>query len=658
MKLLIITETKSDLSDLMERCFSDYIRLTPAQALHLQEDCCDAVAILGGGNLEPLHFYPPLRNKLSQWADAGKRIFSEYTVGIGDVELDHNPVSTRFSRPVVVDPSGPASGLAVGTILDEQRNDRLICFRRKATQKPLLQYVDKPVGFYRVENPDKIQPEVSKLALWLETPDLMFCTFRMCNFAKASFAPRGQWSKLIREIIVWLGGSCSEEQVMDMFRGVVRMRGDEAVELDQVIDDAIAWFANADMFIDCGDGPYAAKEGPSAEVLADGTHLVRDNPRPDETGKTARTMWLYGHMRKNARFRELADQLMRFPLDMQIRDRGPFHGMVRWAVLSYHALYADDVAQGFLMPLLWKAYLTDDRSGLPFVRDALDFLLRVTGSDGLTACAVRICPSSVDRVNLMGVKEDPVSGKWSWCSAGEQVPMEEIPRKPLDCASAHYNGYYLACLMFYGKLTGETLYVDAGRKGMRSLMSHYPNTAREHSETQELCRLLIPLAMLYWVSEDPEEKQWLYRVTEDLDRLRHHNGGFMEWDTGYQACCAGVQDGEASVLACNGDPVADLLYSSNWLTESFALAFHVTGDPLFRENWQYAVDFFRKFQLCSSNPLLHGAWARSVDLENEEVYGVPNDVAWAPWTMETGWTVAQIVFGMLLGQLWGMDQDA
>jgi len=66
-------------------------------------------------------------------------------------------------------------------------------------------------------------------------------------------------------------------------------------------------------------------------------------------------------------------------------------------------------------------------------------------------------------------------------------------------------------------------------------MDAYPNTRREHSETQEMCRLILPLAWLYWVTNDDEHKEWLYRVTKDLQRVRHSSGAYLEWDTGYQA---------------------------------------------------------------------------------------------------------------------------
>ena len=32
-----------------------------------------------------------------------------------------------------------------------------------------------------------------------------------------------------------------------------------------------------------------------------------------------------------------------------------------------------------------------------------------------------------------------------------------------------------------------------------------------------------------------------------------------------------------------------------------------------------------------------------------EVYGVANDIGWAPWSVETGWTMAEICSGLMMG---------
>lgn len=63
-----------------------------------------------------------------------------------------------------------------------------------------------------------------------------------------------------------------------------------------------------------------------------------------------------------------------------------------------------------------------------------------------------------------------------------------------------------------------------------------------------------PAAVLPLLGHGEEKhRTWLYAVTRSLLEKQHSSGAFIEWDTGYNACCAGAKDGESSVLAANGD---------------------------------------------------------------------------------------------------------
>ncbi|MCL2707896.1 MAG: hypothetical protein FWF03_02140, partial [Defluviitaleaceae bacterium] len=128
------------------------------------------------------------------------------------------------------------------------------------------------------------------------------------------------------------------------------------------------------------------------------------------------------------------------------------------------------------------------------------------------------------------------------------------------------------------------------------------------------------------------------------------SGGYLEWDTGYTAVCAGIKDNESSVLSNNGDPIVDMLYSINWLPVGFMQAYFVTGDMYFMELWKCLAKFFISAQIKSDDKMLNGVWTRALDVNLWEVYGVPNDIGWAPWSVESGWTVGEIVTGLLMGR--------
>ena len=52
--------------------------------------------------------------------------------------------------------------------------------------------------------------------------------------------------------------------------------------------------------------------------------------------------------------------------------------------------------------------------------------------------------------------------------------------------------------------------------------------------------------------------------------------------------------------------------------------------------------------LVKMYPMPDGAWCRAFDMDLKEAYGCPHDVGWAANCCETGWTVAEILMGMML----------
>ena len=158
-------------------------------------------------------------------------------------------------------------------------------------------------------------------------------------------------------------------------------------------------------------------------------------------------------------------------------------------------------------------------------------------------------------------------------------------------------------------------------------------------------------AVLYQVTGAEKHKQWLYQVAKDLERVQHRCGGFCEWDTGYKAACSRRENGECALLANNGDPVADLLYSTNWLPLGFSYAYMVTRDPYFYQKWLEVAGFLIRCQVHSDDPSLHGSWSRGFDMDRWEIYGVPHDIGWSPCCVETGWTMGEILMGLQFMQL-------
>ena len=213
--------------------------------------------------------------------------------------------------------------------------------------------------------------------------------------------------------------------------------------------------------------------------------------------------------------------------------------------------------------------------------------------------------------------------------------------------SAHYNAYYLAALLLAYIHCGKKSYIETAQKGLETLMSMYPDTQREQSETEEMCRMILPLALLFEATGEEKHRNMLYRVTDDLQKHRHSSGGYLEWDTGYKAVCSRESKGECSILTENGDPVVDLIYSLNWLPIGFAYAYHVTGDDMFKLLWRDVIAFCIKTQVISDNELTNGSWCRAFDVDLWEAYSCPHEAGWAAYASESGWTNSEILMGMM-----------
>jgi hypothetical protein len=307
---------------------------------------------------------------------------------------------------------------------------------------------------------------------------------------------------------------------------------------------------------------------------------------------------------------------------MQIKS-GRFKGMLRWTECAWNTVYGDDTGRAIISTLLYMMY-TGDRSHLGEIEDALDFLISVTGTDGLMKHGL-YC------INLTDEK------------------MEELRSKPSNQYCAHRNAYYSAALLLTYRLNHKKIYLDTAIKGLSTIMGVYPNTMRALSETEELCRLVFPLACLYQTTKNEEHKKWLYNVCERLELYRYKNGGYIEMDPGYTAYRSRTEGTESAMLAENGNEIAELLYSLNWLPLGFSYAYYVTNDPVFLKKWEDIAKFMSDAQIVSEDKTIDGAWSRCLDLKRMEIYCMPHDIGWGPCCIESGWTVGEILMGLGFG---------
>jgi len=412
------------------------------------------------------------------------------------------------------------------------------------------------------------------------------------------------------------------------------------------------WFDRGGIVLN--DGKDGVLEGLGTEIYPDGVQRTFNIIRNDCVGEVSLAYFMYSLLKNNSKndmdksnicnkhhnyYRTVSDNMASINFDMmQCKEQNEFHGMMRWTQEAWGVCYQDDVARAIIPQLLKCFYSSDIQSkqGMQntvigndkYLQEcvyALEFLVRTTGTDGTR-------PPRTDNINL------------------NSESIRKLAGEPANCPSAHYNAHYLAALLLGYKLTGKEQFRVIAVKGMETIMASYPDTIREQSQTQEYCRLILPLSWLYWMTGEDKHRDWLYMVASDLQKFKHESGAYLEWDEGYKASMRNnAGKGENSLLASNGDPVVDLLYSNNWLPIGFIQAYFVTKDVYFRKLWKETARFMAAAQIQSRDQKINGAWARGFDVDLMEVFGSPADVGWGPWAVESGWTVAEITSGLIMG---------
>ena len=188
--------------------------LAPKTALPaLDASGFDAVVISGGTESEPMTFTSAER-------EAADRLKPVRACGCSRSSANISARSTaptskaRYARPVSRFRYGE---IIEGDILDEQCNTRVVHFYASESRIPLLSYRANPEGFYTLKNYADAEFPVSTDALWTEHDTLLFCTFRLADFAKACFAPRKKWFSLIGFILLWLTGEKHDLSFLDAY---------------------------------------------------------------------------------------------------------------------------------------------------------------------------------------------------------------------------------------------------------------------------------------------------------------------------------------------------------------------------------------------------------------------------------------------------------
>ena len=182
--------------------------------------------------------------------------------------------------------------------------------------------------------------------------------------------------------------------------------------------------------------------------------------------------------------------------------------------------------------------------------------------------------------------------------------------------------------------------------------------------------MLLPLAWLVRVEDSAEHRGWLSRVTGDLlahqddcGAIREEVGSLGQGRYAPPESNEAYGTSEAPLIHENGNPLCDLLYTTNFAFIGLHEAAAATGDGLYSAAEDRLARFLCRIQVSSSvHPELDGAWYRAFDFARWDYWASNADAGWGAWSIETGWTQGWITAVLAMRQLgtshWDLTADS
>ena len=503
--------------------------------------------------------------------------------------------------------------------------------------------------------PEKTDP----LLFEIPNSQILVSTTCLSNFVSGRFAPQKAWGAIWKSILAYILPDIDIKELEWNPEVTVTYLKEEKLPRNfqkKSIKNGIEWYANAKMLIadsfadslqnlidsgteriewskgiPLGDGSKGSLECVFSEINENGSQPLGIIVRGDCVSETAMAYATSGAVLNDKKSYEIAQNLMDFYLFNSIATKNEYgdpqhgaYGLIPWGVSNqnwYKASYGDDNARFILASITTSAILKTDRWDGKLMR-SLFALLRTTGKNGFRS----------DRIDLPSLTENG----WKYYHEWDIINL-----------SPHFEAYLWACFLWAYNQTGDELFLEKAEKGISILMNNYPDKLIwTNGLAQEKARMLLPLSWLVQVRNTAENRNMLLTVVNDILKLQDESGAIRE-ELGsivmgkYPPPQSNEAYGtnEASLIAQNGDPVSDLLYTTNFAFLGLHEASYVLNDPEVEEAVDRLAEFLCRIQVKSEkHPEIHGGWMRAFDYEKFEHWGSNADAGWGAWAIESGWT--------------------
>ena len=506
---------------------------------------------------------------------------------------------------------------------------------------------------------------------------LLIAATKLSQFVTGRYAPSEAWKAIVSWILKW---ACPDTDFPELhFLSSVRPSyGPEDLlppnaEADAFLRGA-AWFENARLFVHpewrpeaerrlrdfpdgtgagpepdwpSGDGSCGMLEGASSRIHPDGTQDWRYHMRNDCIGEVSMAMAFAGVDRIARGLNDFIYTHSIFAQGPRADPGSPSYGLLSWTTLppADGVYYGDDNARSMLGTMAVAALLDEDSWDEGLLR-CLMANLRTTGPLGFRGWRL-----DEERLQAQG-----------WRAFWETERVHFAP---------HYEGWLWACFLWAYDKTGFAPFLDRARTAIRMTIDAYPHDWRwTNGIQQERARMLLPLAWLVRVEDTGAHRAWLRRMASELLTLQDPCGAIRE-EVGSAGKGAygppqsneAYGTSEAPLIQQNGDPLCDLLYTSNFALVGLHEAAAATGDPDYAHAADRLSTFLCRIQIRSDHhPELEGGWFRAFDFGRWDYWASNADEGWGAWSIESGWTQAWIAAVLALRQratsLWNLTSGS
>lgn len=602
--------------------------------------------------------YPAQKVQLSETAQqlAKKKklsVYIEYPSALAGLTFTGDTLHTQLERGVV---TSAVFGAALQPLSILGIND---CYILPTKASNPLIILGKVAGLNRAEYGID---DVEQIPLLFKHNGMLVATTSLTNFAKGRYGPDAAWKAVWSYIIQTITGKTITDfvywpsYIQPMYGKAEALPADaKSISIRKGVD----WFSNARFYIHpdwkenwvryqgngtmpvgppvtqdnaLGNGMMGMLEGHASRVNSDGRQQYRYWVRADVQGEAAFALAAAGNYLKDPSYFKTASHLTDYIFynsNLRAFERNdkssPTYGLIGWAQTHPYVYYGDDNARAILGILGASAYMQTDE----WDRQMLEAILanfRTTGKFGFRS----------DRI------EDKAIQKNGWQFYWDREVVNPAP---------HFESWMWAIYLWLYEKTGYQPLLDKTKTAIRMTMESYPDKwIWTNGIQQERARMVLPLAWLVRLENTDEHRRWLDILVQELLKNQDASGAIRE-ELGagkgkFGKTRSNKEYGlhEAPLIFENGDPIADMLYTSNFAYFSLNEAAHATGNAQYREAVRKLSDFMTRIQVKSDRfKDLDGAWFRGFEYNRWEYWASNADVGWGAWNTLAGWTQSWIV---------------